>query len=62
MVCHFIATILILVELATTHMEFSTDTIIRGQHIYMEIWEPVIGECVQSAIEPDNDHDFMQQL
>jgi len=39
-------------------MEFSTDTAIRGYHIYKEIWTPVIGECVQCEIEPENDHDL----
>ena len=42
----------------TESMEFSTDTVIRGHHIYKEIWVPVIGECVQCKIEPGNDHNL----
>ena len=32
-------------------MEFSTDIVIRGHHIYKEIWAPVIGKCVQCEIK-----------
>ena len=42
----------------TKSMEFSTDTVNRGRHIYKEIWAPVIAECVRCEIEPGNDHDL----
>ena len=39
-------------------METTTDTVIRGHHIYKEIWTPSIGEVLQCEKEEGNSHDL----
>ena len=33
------------------------ESVIRGQHIYKSIWNPIIGEDLEVCSEPDNVHD-----
>ena len=39
-------------------METTTDTVIRGHHVYKEIWTPSIGEVLQCEKEEGNSHDL----
>ena len=31
---------------------FQCDSFVRGYHVYMNIWEPLVGECLKSRKEP----------
>ena len=39
-------------------MEISTNTVIRGHHIYKEVWMPSMGEVLQCEKEEGNSHDL----
>ena len=39
-------------------MEISTDTVIRGHHVYKEVWTPIIGEVLHCEKEEGNSHDL----
>ena len=43
-------------------MEISTDTIIRGHHVYKEVWTRIIGEVLQYEKEKGNSHDLYLDL
>ena len=43
-------------------MEISTDTVIRGHHVYKEVWTPIIGEVLQYEKEKGNSHDLYLDL
>ena len=36
---------------------FQCDSFVRGCHVYMNIWEPLFGECLKSRKEPTNEMD-----
>ena len=36
---------------------FQCDNFVRGYHVYMNIWEPLVGECLNSRKEPTNEMD-----
>ena len=36
---------------------FQCDSFVRGYHVYMNIWEPIVGECLKSRKEPTNEMD-----
>ena len=36
---------------------FQCDSFARGYHVYMNIWEPIVGECLKSRKEPTNGQD-----
>ena len=36
---------------------FQCDSFVRGYHVYMNIWEPLVGECLESRKEPTNEMD-----
>ena len=40
------------------NMETTTDTVIRGHHVYKEIWTPSIGEVLRCEKEEGNSHDL----
>ena len=35
----------------------SVDSVVRGHHVYKEIWTPELGEVLTVCKEPDNIHD-----
>ena len=37
--------------------ELSKVSVVRGHHVYKEVWTPVIGEVLPVFPEPDNPHD-----
>ena len=43
-------------------MEISTDIVIRGHHVYKEVWTPIIGEVLQYEKEKGNSHDLYLDL
>ena len=36
---------------------FQCDSFVRGYHVYMNVWEPLVGECLKSRKEPTNEMD-----
>ena len=36
---------------------FQCDSFVRGYHVYVNIWEPLVGECLKSRKEPTNEMD-----
>ena len=36
---------------------FQCDSFVRGYHVYINIWEPLVGECLKSRKEPTNEMD-----
>ena len=36
---------------------FQCDSFVRGCHVYMNIWEPLVGECLKSRKKPTNEMD-----
>ena len=36
---------------------FQCNSFVRGYHVYMNIWEPLVGECLKSRKEPTNEID-----
>ena len=42
--------------MAMTHVE--VETVIRGHHVYKEIWTPTLGEMLSCRRETDNFHDW----
>ena len=38
-------------------ISFSVDSVIRGHHIYKDIWTPNLGEILPCKVEPGNVHD-----
>ena len=36
---------------------FQCDSFVRGHHVYMNIWESLVGECLKSRKEPTNEMD-----
>ena len=36
---------------------FQCDSFVRGYHVYMNIWEPLLSECLKSRKEPTNEMD-----
>ena len=36
---------------------FQCESFVRGCHVYMNIWEPLVGECIKSRKEPTNEMD-----
>ena len=36
---------------------FQFDSYVRGYHAYMNIWEPLLGECLKCVKEPTNEFD-----
>ena len=36
---------------------FQFDSYVRGYHAYMNIWEPLLGECLKCVKEPTNEVD-----
>ena len=36
---------------------FQCDGFVRGYHVYMNIWEPLVGECLKSRKKPTNEMD-----
>ena len=38
-------------------LTFLCDSFVRGYHIYMNIWEPLVGECLKSRKDPTNEMD-----
>ena len=43
-------------------MEISTDTVIRGHHVYKEVWTPITREVLQYEKEKGNSHDLYLDL
>ena len=43
--------------MASIDIEFSSDCVIRGHHIYKRVWTPSVGETVQLELEEENEHD-----
>ena len=43
--------------MASIDIEFSSDSVIRGHHIYKRVWTPSVGETVQLELEEENEHD-----
>ena len=41
-----------------TSMSFSIDLVVRGHHIYEDVWTPEIGERLQCQIESYNIYDM----
>ena len=37
--------------------KFQCNSFVRGYHVYMNIWEPLVGECFKSRKEPTNEMD-----
>ena len=33
------------------------NSFVRGYHVYMNVWEPLVGECLKSRKEPTNKMD-----
>ena len=36
---------------------FQCDSFVRGYHVYINIWETLVGECLKSRKEPTNELD-----
>ena len=36
---------------------FQFDSYVRGYHVYMNIWEPLLGECLKCVKKPTNEVD-----
>ena len=36
---------------------FQCDSFVRGYHVYMNIWESLVGECLKNRKEPTNEMD-----
>ena len=36
---------------------FQCDSFVRGYHVYMNIWESLVGECLKNRKEPTNETD-----
>ena len=36
---------------------FQCDSFVRGYHVYISIWEPLVGECLKSRKESSNEMD-----
>ena len=36
---------------------FQCDSFVRGYHVYMNVWEPLVGECLKRKKEPTNKMD-----
>ena len=36
---------------------FQCDSFVRGYHVHMNIWEPLVGECLKNRKEPINEMD-----
>ena len=39
-------------------VDISIDTVIRGHHVYKDVWTPIIGEVLQCEKEEGNSHDL----
>ena len=37
--------------------EFETESVIKGYHIYMNDWKPILGENLSTRPEPENEID-----
>ena len=37
--------------------KFQCNSFVRGYHVYMNIWEPLVGECLKSRKEPTKEMD-----
>ena len=38
-------------------LAFQFDSYVRGYHAYINMWEPMLGECLKCVMEPTNEVD-----